>query len=90
VASISPVEVRTTPFIARASNPVEWGAKWVFPLKRCGTWKGGLGCGLRIKFSSTLLLNGSNLACPGRQFEEVLHLFKRVLLLPGCRVMNKQ
>jgi hypothetical protein len=62
----------------------------VFPLKRCGTWKGGLGCGLGIKFSSTLLLNGSNLARPGRQFEEVLHLFKRDLLLPSCRVMNKQ
>jgi len=50
--------------------------------------RGGLECGLRIKFSSTLLLNGSKLPCPGRQFEEILDLFKRALLLPGCGVMK--
>ena len=47
----------------------------------CG--RSGLRSEMRSRFPSALLLNGGNLSHPGRQFEEVLYLFKRALLLPA-------
>jgi len=47
--------------------------------------RGRLRYGLRIVFSSALLLNRSNLCRPGRLFEEVLDLFKRAFLLAAYK-----
>ena len=47
----------------------------------------GFGCDLRLKFSSAVLLNRSNLCRPGHRFEEVLYLFKRAFLLPAYRII---
>ena len=77
VARISPAEVSTTPS-RKACNPSQWARNGCFYQSDMVRGRGRLRYELRFRFPSALLLNGDKSCHPGRRFEDVLNLFKRL------------